>query len=311
MAQADGGQTSREEEKEQMMTSILESTERLRSILDRLISMSEEDYYNPYKLFQWPDSLPEDEYWMSPELMSVYGTQAAGALSEKQLHAISKWESINFYSLNVHGIRELIVEIIHRIHTDDFAVSSEYFHHLIGEENEHMWFFANFCLRYGGKIYPSKGLRIPNEAAETTHFLVFARLLIFEEIVDFFNKRMGVDERLHPTIRQVNAIHHQDESRHVAFGRQIVSLLHRDLRATLNLSQLRDVDRYLKRYIKFSVESLVNPAAYRDAGIDNHYGLRTAVLADPAWKELERKVLKRTVSFLANEEIITNEGVTI
>src|ERR1700739_3437533 len=229
MAQARRRSTSHEEERERTMTGILKPTERLRSILDRLTSMSEEDYYNPYKLFQWPDSLPQDVYWMSPELMSVYGTQAAGALSEKQLHAISKWESINFYSLNVHGIRELIIEIIQRIHTHDFRVSSEYFHHLIGEENEHMWFFANFCLRYGGKIYPSKVLRIQNNAGRATHLLVSARVLISEEIVDFFNKRMGADERLHPTIRQLNAIHHQDESRHVAFGRQIVSLFHRDL----------------------------------------------------------------------------------
>src|SRR4051794_25816637 len=174
--------------------------------------MSERDYYNPYQLFHWPAELPSEQYWMSPELMSVYGTEVAREYSEEQLWALSKWESINFYSLNVHGIRSLLIEVISRIHTPGFERPSEYFHHLIGEENEHMWFFAKFCLNYGGKIYADKQVRWQDvEILEAADFLVFMRLLLFEEIVDFFNKRMGGDERLDPTIRQVNAIHHQDE----------------------------------------------------------------------------------------------------
>ena len=286
----------------------LESNDRLREVLDRLVAMSKEDYYNPYQVFQWPDSLPEDQYWMSPELMSVHGTKAAENLTEDQLKAISKWESINFYSLNVDGIRELITEIIGRIHTRDFAVSSEYFHHIVGEENEHMWFFATFCLNYGGKLYPDKGIKFEDQSeGEIAHFLVFSRLLIFEEIVDFFNKKMGVDERLHPTIRQVNAIHHQDESRHVAFGRQIVSLLHSQLREKLDAEQLAGLETSLKRYIRMSVDSLVNPAAYRDAGIPNPYQLRTEVLADPAFKNLEQQMLKRTMSYMVKEGIFADD----
>src|SRR5690348_5098689 len=101
------------------MTVQLDSGERLKTILNRLIAKSEEDYYNPYKLFHWPESLPEQQYWMSPELMSVHGTRVAENLSEEQLLAISKWESINFYSLNVDGIRDLIIQIVSRIHTKD------------------------------------------------------------------------------------------------------------------------------------------------------------------------------------------------
>lgn len=287
---------------------VLQADEQLQTILDRLVAMSERDYYDPYKLFQWPDSLPEDQYWMSPELMSVHGTKVAESFTEEQMWAISKWESVNFYSLNVDGIRELITEIIARIHTKDFAVSSEYFHHMIGEENEHMWFFATFCLKYGGKVYPDKGVQLTmSSEGEAAHFLVFARLLLFEEIVDFFNKKMGDDERLHPTIRQINAIHHQDESRHVAFGRQIVSHLHRQLRGKLSVGELADLELYLKRYLRKSVDGLVNPAAFRDAGIPGPYQVRNAVLADPAFHELERRMLKRSMNFLVSEGIFTDD----
>ncbi|MFE2979034.1 diiron oxygenase [Streptomyces sp. NPDC059258] len=288
----------------------LRANSRFQDVLDRLVAMSERDYYDPYKLFQWPDSLDEDAYWMSPELMTLHGTEAASAFDDDQLKAISKWESINFYSVNVHGIRELLTSIIARIHAPGFEIPSEYFHHIIGEENDHMWFFAKFCLNYGGKIYPDRqivftGPRIP----EAENFLIFARLLIFEELVDVYNQFMGGDERLHPTIRQVNAVHHQDESRHIAFGRQIVSILHEELRARLTAVQLAELGGYLKRYMRSSVEMLCSPAAYRDAGVDDPYGLRRSVLADPAFDAYVARALRRSTRFLAAEQIIDDERI--
>ena len=294
------------------MTTTLPSTDqdiRLRTLLDRLVAMSQDDYYNPYKLFQWPDTLPDGRYWMSPELMSTYGTDAGSRLTEEQLWAVSKWESINFYSLNVHGIRELLIEMVSRIHTDDFQVPSEYFHHVIGEENEHMWFFATFCRKYG-RIYPNKGISLSDdETGDAANFLVFARLLFFEEIVDYFNKRMGVDTRLHPTIRQINAIHHQDESRHIAFGRQIVSLLHARLRETRPQAELDRLELLLKRFLRTSLDSLVNPAVYRDAGIEEPYRFRAEVLADPARVAAEQRILSRTLKFLVDKQIFTDERI--
>lgn len=282
---------------------------RFEEILDRLSAMSEKDYYNPYQLFEWPDSLPPDRYWMTPELMSVHGTTAGERLTEEQLWALSRWESVNFYSLNVHGIRELLIEVITRIHTKGFERPSEYFHHLVGEENEHMWFFATFCIKYG-RIYPSKQLRWGGPAvAGADNFLVFMRLLLFEEIVDFFNKRMARDERLHPTIRQVNAIHHQDESRHIAFGRQAVAHLHGELRKTLSAGELAELERYCKAYIRASIDSLCNPAAYRDAGLPDPYALRAEVLADPAHARFRAALMKRTMAFMTREGIFADDAL--
>ncbi|MFI6651567.1 diiron oxygenase [Streptomyces sp. NPDC050529] len=288
----------------------LRTSNRFQSVLGRLVAMSERDYYDPYKLFVWPDSLDDDAYWMSPELMTVHGTEVAGTFDEDQLKAISKWESINFYSVNVHGIRELLTSIIARIHSTGFEVPSEYFHHIIGEENDHMWFFAKFCLNYGGKIYPDRqvvfaGPQIP----EAESFLIFSRLLIFEELVDVYNQFMGTDERLHPTIRQVNAVHHQDESRHIAFGRQIVQILHEELRSRLTAAQIKELGDYLKRYMRSSVEMLCSPAAFRDAGIEDPYGVRRKVVSDPAFDEYVARALRRSTKFLANEQIIEDERI--
>ncbi|GAA3627597.1 hypothetical protein GCM10022223_51120 [Kineosporia mesophila] len=278
-----------------------------RDVLKRLVDLSERDYYNPYREFQWPDSLPEQRWWMTPEMMVEHGTAVGATLSEQQLQTISRWESINFYSLNVHGIRELLHEIIARIHTTDFVAPSAYFHHIIGEENEHMWFFAEFCLRYGGKIYPSRAMSLAGPGvAEADHFLVFSRLLIFEELVDVFNQRMGQDERLDPTIRKVNEVHHRDESRHIAFGRQIVAMLWSDLRDRIDQSQQAVLEAYIKRYMIASIDSLVDPLIYKDAGIPDPYEVRRQVLADPSHPAYVERILKRSISFMTNTGVFTS-----
>ncbi|MFJ6616313.1 diiron oxygenase [Kitasatospora sp. NPDC091335] len=288
-----------------MVSDLINSDQRFLDILDRLTNKSIDDYYNPYRLFEWPDSLPEDMWWMSPELTTTHGTSLAGRLTEQQLHALSKAESINFYSLNVHGIRELLIEVTRRIHTRGFETPSKFFHHFIGEENEHMWFFAEFCLRYGGKIYrqpAGAAAEIPRSDVES--LLVFARILIFEELVDHFNSRMALDDRLHETIRGINRIHHQDESRHIAFGRELVTALFGDVKRNATEQELADIAGYLRRYLTYSFESLYNPHVYRDAGLADPLAVREELLAAPTRAEFEHSVFRKTSRFLEKIGII-------
>lgn len=51
---------------------------------------------------------------MSPSLLSIHGTEVEGEFSQAQKMALSKWASINFYGLNVHGIRGLLIEVVDR-----------------------------------------------------------------------------------------------------------------------------------------------------------------------------------------------------
>lgn len=265
-----------------MISELISKDERFQEILERLNRKSVEDYYNPYRMFEWPDSLPENRWWMSPELTTTYGTEVAAELDQEQLYRLSRYESINFYSLNVDGIRDLIIEVTRRIHTRGFEIPSEFFHHFIGEENEHMWFFAEFCQRYGEKIYRQVESSGQDETwPEAASFLVFVRILLFEELVDHFNSTMALDERLHDTIRAVNRIHHQDESRHIAFGRELVSLLFEDLKTKASPERLDEIREYIKRYVNYSFESLFNPQVYRDAGIPEPFAVRRRLLASP------------------------------
>jgi P-aminobenzoate N-oxygenase AurF len=286
--------------------STIDRDHRFGQVLGRLSAKSIDDYYNPYRLFEWPDRLPEETWWMSPELTTTYGTEFAEKLTEQQLFALSKQESVNFYSLNVHGIRELLIEVVSRIHTAGFETPSEFFHHFIGEENEHMWFFAEFCRRYGGRLYrqppaPSSG---ETPSAQVQSLLVFARILIFEELVDHYNSAMADDVRLHETIRAINRIHHQDESRHIAFGRELVDLLYRDLRETATEQELAGISEYLSRYLTHSFESLYSPQVYRNAGLDRPHEVRRALLDSPARADAEARVFRKTRKYLERTGII-------
>jgi hypothetical protein len=284
------------------------SNARFAEILQRLSDKSVEGYYNPYRRFIWPESLPHDMAWMSDELVSTYGTPFGHDLAENERHALSRWESINFYSLNVEGIRELLIEVVKRIHTPGFSLPSTFFHHFLGEENEHMWFFAEFCRRYAGKIYARPKLSpIPASDPQVENLLVFARILLFEEIVDYYNSWMAADKSLHETIRQINLTHHEDESRHIAFGREMVSLLYSGLVGNLTPEQRQEIEQYLKRYLVFSLNSFYNPQVYIDAKVPDALNFRERVLADPGRRAVERKVLRKPLSFMVKAGIFADE----
>lgn len=279
------------------------------SIVSRMVDLSTESYYNPYKDFIWPDKIPDNKYWFSPELISVYNTQYADLLNENELIQLSKWESINFCSVNVNGIREQLLVILDSLYKNELNVYSEYFHHFIGEENEHMWFFAQFCLRYGGKIYKDKRLKLSSfESLDIKYFLNFAKILIFEEIGDYYNVHMKNDDRLHPIVRQINKVHHQDELRHLVIGREIVKSLHKDLQKNCSVQKIREIEVYLKKYILLSIESLYNPLAYKDAGIEQPYELRRKLLKQPFRKIQHKKVLNRIDTFFKRNNIFIEEA---
>ena len=289
-----------------MMTTA-QGSERFRGILERLRQMSIDDYYNVYRIFDWPESLPADSPWMSRELVSLYGTPAYDALSPQEQLDLARWESVNFYSLNVHGIRELLIEVVARVHMPGFELPSEFFHHFIGEENEHMWFFAEFCRRYGGKMYPFPRVKtmLPGDKA-VENFLVFARILLFEEIVDFYNAHMAEDVELHDAIRQINRIHHRDESRHIAFGRELVSILYADLACTADEQARLDIEVYLKNYVLFCLHSFYSLNAYQDTGFTNPLEVRSTLLRDPARRALEAKVVRKPMSFFVRAGVFRN-----
>ena len=59
------------------------------------------------------------------------------------------------------------------------------------------------------------------------------------------------------------------------------------------------VAAYLESYLRYSIGTLYNPAAYRDAKIPDALALRRRALEHPARIEAHEQVLKRTRKFLS------------
>lgn len=241
----------------------------LEKLAGRLSEASVKAYQSPYDAVAWPDAVDKDAWFFSPELISLHGTPAWDALDEKGRKALSFWEAINFFSLNIHGEKPLIEGLAHRLYrSKEETPVDAYLHHFLDEENKHMTWFGGFCRRYAGKIYPDKKLAFPRQYAPGEEdLLFFAKVMIFEEIVDVYNIRMSKDERLDPLARRINLLHHQDEARHLAFGRKMVKDLFGKHRPAWSGETVEGIRKYLAGYLYATWREYYNPQVYSDAKV--------------------------------------------
>jgi hypothetical protein len=271
---------------------------RVSAIFEKLIDKSIDSYYNPYKEFQWTEHLDATRLWMSPELLSIHNVIPKETLTAEQVLTLAKWESLNFYSINVHGIRELLLTVLQNIYQPGFERYSAYFSHFLGEENEHMWFFAQFCLRYGEGILPYRRFRFENtHPADIKNFITFSQILIFEEMGHYYNRTMMKDDSLPPIIRQINRVHYEDESRHISMGKTLIEIFYREISAKYPPEQIAEVEEYLGRYIRYSIETLYSTHAYEKAGFENPPATRRMLIEHPERKIFHRKVLHNVIHF--------------
>lgn len=275
-------------------------TEALGATAARLAASSRRAWKNPYESISWPDSVDRAQWFTSPELMSIFGSPLWDGLGEEARRELSFWEAVNFYSLNIHGEKALIEGLAHRLYRPGMEEVSEYLHHFLDEENKHSVWFATFCLRYAGRIYPDRKVVFPREYAEGEEdLLFFARVAIFEEIVDRYNVVMGRDERLVPVARQINANHHAEETRHLVFGRRIVEHLWRRHSPAWTAHTVAGVRAYLAGYLEATWREYYNPDVYRDAGFADPYATARQAWDHPAAAGHRRDVSRRCLrSFL-------------
>lgn len=278
--------------------------------LERLCEASRKKSVDPYSNVDWPERLEPGQWFTSPELISLYGTPTWDRMDEAARARLSFLEAVNFYSMNIHGEKMLIEGLAQRLYsTDDMWVAcSPYLHHFLAEENNHLVYFGGFCRRYADAIYPDRKISLPrkHEPGEED-FLFFARVLVFEEIVDAYNQRMSHDERLAPIARRINLIHHLDETRHLVFGRQIVSELFERHAPHWSSQTLASVRGYMSAYVVATWREYNNPDVYADAGFEKPYELAEEAFRDEGRRAHRREVSGDCVRFLLDRGILGRE----
>lgn len=274
-------------------------------ILDRLCSASRKHYLDPYAQIEWPDALDPSQWAFSPELISLYGTPVWEGMTGEQRKRLSFYETVNFFSLNIHGEKSLVEGLARRAYQTGMENITSYLHHFLDEENKHMVYFGGFCNRYAGKVYRDRKVVFPRDyATGEEDFLFFARVLLFEEIVDVYNVRMAKDQRLPAVICRINLIHHLEESRHLAFGRLLVKRLFDQYAPDWSPETLGGVREYLQAYLVSTWREYYNPDVYRDAGIDAPVATQERALDDPRCRQHREHVTGRCLRYLHDSHIL-------
>lgn len=250
----------------------------------RLTRASRKLYWDVYNTFNWPEKLEEGAWYMPPELCSIHGTPVWDAMSEEQQRKLSLYELGNFFSLVLQGERPLVQGLVHRLYAKgNSAPVNDYLHHFVDEENKHMIMFGEFCNRYIGKVYPEKKIALSREYAKGEEEVAFyCKVMVVEELGDYYNVMIEKDERCDPTVREVNRVHHVDEARHLTFGRARLADLFESHAKNWSDETLANFRSWLVEYTKASWGDYYNPAMYRDAGLADSYEVRQLALSHPA-----------------------------
>ena len=279
------------------------SSDEIARVVERLCEISREQNVDPYAYIDWPEAVDPEAWYTSPELISIFGTEAYEHLSLADQKRLSFFEAVNFYSLNIHGEKTLIEGLARRLYQN--TQISPYLHHFLDEENKHMVYFGGFCMRYAGKTYPDRRVVFPREFAPGEEdFLFFAKVLVFEEIVDVYNVRMSRDERLAPVARAINTIHHREEMRHLVFGRQFTKLLWNEHSPRWSAETRLGVREHLTQYLGSTWREYYNPDIYRDLNLPDPYAMAQEAFDHPATRSHRTQVSARCIEYLVAEGIL-------
>ena len=104
----------------------------LPQLTEKLCRISREHFIDPFSRLEWPDALDRHQWFMTPELISLYGTEHFDAMDDAQKQRLSFFELVNFFSINIHGERMLIEGLARRLYRTHTEVVSPYLHHFLG-----------------------------------------------------------------------------------------------------------------------------------------------------------------------------------
>jgi len=137
-------------------------------------------------------------------------------------------------------------------------------------------------------------------------FLFFSKIMVFEEIVDLFNRKQGKDDRLHPLAKEINWLHHFEESRHLGFGREFVKVLWQSYSAKWTSESLKRIRDTISSYIEATWKEYYNPSVYRDAGLSDPFSIRKMALKHPKCIKRRTEISAPLIQFLSETGILPN-----
>ncbi len=266
---------------------------------ERLSRMSRDKFYDVYKQFEWPDELGADYLAMSPEITTLSGTEIWSSLTDEQKRKLTICETATLFSNTLNGERLLVAGLSNQLYSGAATPEiTDYLHHFLDEENKHMIMFGIFCHKYIGRVYPDKKITFPSKYAPGEELMRFYALaMVVEAYGDYFNVQVMKDDRCDPLVRDISRVHHLDEARHLSFDRAYLTELAAEHLPAWEAETLSKLQDWLAGFMRVYWFTFYNPAAYRDAGIDEPYEVQKIAMASPAQKELRQTVSQNIGKF--------------
>jgi hypothetical protein len=173
-----------------------------------------------------------------------------------------------------------------------------------------MVMFGEFCNRYIGKVYPEKKIALAREYTKGEEEVAFfCKVMVVEELGDYYNVLIDRDERVEPLVRKINRVHHIDEARHLAFGRAHLAELAARHVPEWSAATLAGFRSWLAEYVRASWGDYYNPTMYRDAGLADSYEVRQMALAHAACAAHRTRVSSKLVKYFVAHGLLAEEPV--
>jgi hypothetical protein len=283
------------------MTALTNDRERTAT---RLLGSSSKNSYDPMLDIDWDADVDLDLMYLPPQRVSLYGTKLWDEMSEAQRIELSKHELASIAGTGL-WFEIILIQMLARYayHQDPQAAQTQYALTEIGDETRHVIMFAKAINRLGMPTYRPPVLvhqlaRLYKAVARGP--VLFAPLLVAEEVTDRLQRETMNDESVHPMVRMVNRIHVVEEARHVRFAREELARI---------MPRVGPVDRLVTSTVAavvsaFVVSALINPDVYEAVGLDRDRAVRAA-RRNPHAKATRRWMGERIMAFLDEQGMVT------
>lgn len=274
----------------------------------RLLRSSAKNSYDPVFDIDWdaPVDGPglDDCVFLPFERVSLYGTALWDGLTQEQRLELSRHELASIASTGL-WFEIILIQMLARYayHQDAQSPHTQYALTEIGDETRHVIMFAKAVARMGTPTYrPNRFVhnlaRLYKATARGT--VLFAPVLVAEEVTDRLQRATMNDDAIHPLVRMVNRIHVIEEARHVRFAREEVARLMPAMGPVHRL-----VNNTLAAIVSaFVVSSLINPGVYAQVGLDPKVAVKAA-RKNPHRRETRRWMAEKIMAFLTEQGMVT------
>ncbi|MGV2287170.1 diiron oxygenase [Trinickia sp. YCB016] len=248
----------------------------LNEVAKRLSSISlspAKGLHQPFTRVAYQAELDRNRPQFPEELLSLYHHPIYASLSAEQKWKLGLLETINFFSINIHGERKLVQGLEERLYVPSRFGGSwdigDYLQHFIHEENAHTHMLAGYCYRYGDGVMKDYAIQVeePRLSDVGAELLFFGRVFVLEMFLDYLNTNAMRDERLDVTVRQIHRFHHDEEARHMAFDREVIECCVKRAEAAGLHDEMKLIAKLLDDYGRVAVKSLYSPVVYKKIGI--------------------------------------------